>query len=163
MSNRPKLKIELTTSDKILEIFGWLAVITVWTFTWMNYKYLPSDIPIHFNIAGEIDHIGSKSNILLLPIVSTLLYLGLTILNQFPHYFNYPTTITDENAYSQYKSATRMIRYLKLVIVLIFGSILFRTIQIADNNGNELGIWFLPLILGSIFVPLIVYILKSNK
>ena len=163
MEERPKLKIERTSIDTLIEIAGWIFVATVWTFTTYIYSDLPSKIPTHFNAAGVADGFGGKASIFSLPVVSTVLFIGLTILNRFPHVFNYPTEITRENALKQYTIATRMIRYLKVVIVLIFGLIDYKTVQHVHGKTLGLGIWFLPLTLGLIFIPLGYFIHKSVK
>ena len=163
MEERPKIKLELTTADKAFEIIGWVLVISVWGFTVKNYADLPDTIPTHYNIAGEADGFNGKVTILTLPLLATALFVGLTFLNKFPHIFNYPTNITQHNALRQYTNATRMIRYLKLVIVVIFGLIAFKTIQNGNGEANGLGIWFLPLTLGLIFIPLIYFLIKSFK
>jgi hypothetical protein len=36
--------------------------------------------------------------VLALPIVATVLFLGLSILNQYPHVFNYPTEMEEGDA-----------------------------------------------------------------
>ena len=163
MEERPKIKLELTTADKAFEIIGWVLVISVWGFTVKNYADLPDTIPTHYNIAGEADGFSGKATILTLPLLATALFIGLTFLNKFPHIFNYPTNITQHNALRQYTNATRMIRYLKLVIVVIFGLIAFKTIQNGNGEANGLGVWFLPLTLGLIFIPLIYFVIKSFK
>ena len=163
MNERPKIKLELTTTDKILEIVGWFLVIAIWGLTIANYSNLPETIPIHYNGAGQADGFGGKANILTLLLIATVLFVGLTLLNKFPHIFNYPANITQDNALRQYTNATRLIRYLKLIIVFIFGLIAFKTIQNANGNADGLGVWFLPLTLGLIFIPLIYFVLKSFK
>ncbi len=163
MEERPKIKLEHTKADKAFEIIGWVLVISVWGFTVKNYADLPDTIPTHYNIAGEADGFNGKVTILTLPLLATALFVGLTFLNKFPHIFNYPTNITQHNALRQYTNATRMIRYLKLVIVVIFGLIAFKTIQNGNGEANGLGIWFLPLTLGLIFIPLIYFLIKSFK
>jgi hypothetical protein len=100
---------------------------------------------------------------LTLPLVATVLFIGLTILNKFPHIFNYPTEITEDNALRQYTNATRLIRYLKVIIVVIFGLIAFETIRHANGQTEGLGIWFLPMTMGLIFIPLIYFLIKSTK
>jgi len=87
----------------------------------------------------------------------------MTILNKYPHVFNYQSEITDENALHQYTNATRLIRFLKLTIVIIFGLIVFRTIQNVSGNADGLGTWFLPLTLGMIFIPIIYFLISANK
>ena len=79
MSNQPKLN--LTTADRVIEVVGLICLIQIWIFTLSNYYSLPETIPIHYNGAGEVDRIGEKWNILALPIVSSILFMGLTILN----------------------------------------------------------------------------------
>jgi hypothetical protein len=45
--------------------------------------------------------------------------------------------------------------------VLVFAGISFQTIQQANGTGEGLGLWFLPLTLVLIFVPLIYFVSKS--
>lgn len=161
MTTRPRRKIKLTAMDKTLELLGWAGVVGIWLLAATYYSKLPEIIPIHFNGVGIPDRFGSKDDIFTLPTVTTIIFVGMTVLNRFPHIFNYPSDITEENALREYTMATRLIRYLKLIIVCIFLLISFRTIQIAHGNAETLGGWFLPLILGLIFIPLIYYIIKS--
>jgi len=129
----------------------------------LNFSDLPETIPTHYNGAGEADGFGEKTNIFVLPVIGTILFIGMTILNNYPHIFNYPSTITNENAYNQYSNATRMIRILKLVIVLVFGLILFNTLQNANGNTDGLGNWFLPLTIGLFTIPTLYFLIKSMK
>ena len=158
---RPKIKLIPTTADKLVDILGWIILLALWALTITNYSSLPDTIPTHFNAAGEADGFGSKVTILSLPVIATLLFIGLTVLNRYPHSFNYPTAITQDNALRLYTLATRMLRYLKLVLVLVFGGIEFMTIQNATGKAAGLGVWFLPLTLVLIFLPLIYFLIKS--
>ena len=102
MEERPKIKLELTKTDKTFEIIGWLSIIAIWILTITNYKSLPDIILIHYNGAGHVNGFGGKAYILTLPLTATILFVGLTILNRFPHFFNYPRKVTKENAKFQY-------------------------------------------------------------
>lgn len=163
MSKRPKIKIRLTPADKITETFGWGIIVATWSVVLMNYAQLPDIIPTHYNGAGVADGFGDKQSIFALPLLATVLFTGLGILNTFPHAFNYPIEITPENALRQYTVATRMIRWLKVVMALIFGAISYQTIQYAMGAGEGLGAWFLPLTIGLIVVPLIYFLIKSSQ
>jgi len=125
---RPRMKIPLTTTDKAVEIIGWLGLLTLWALVISSYSNLPDTIPTHFNIAGKADGFGGRTNMLIIPLIATILFVGMTILNKFPHVFSYPTKITRENALRQYTGATRMVRYLKLILVILLGLIAFKTI-----------------------------------
>jgi uncharacterized membrane protein len=158
---RPKLNIQLSPTDQVLELLGWGVLLALWIWTGMSYSSLPDTIPTHFNAAGEADGFGRKASIVSLPVVASLLYIGLTLLNRVPHSFNFPTPVTQDNALPQYTNATRMIRYLKLILVLVFAGISYQTIQQANGTGEGLGLWFLPLTLVLIFMPLLYFVIKS--
>ncbi|MEI6090122.1 MAG: DUF1648 domain-containing protein [bacterium] len=163
MGTRPRIKLELTNYDRLFETLGWSILLTLWIFTVTNYYNLPETIPTHFNGAGHIDSFGSKFTIFLLPIIGTILFIGMTLLNNFPHIFNYPTNITADNALEQYTNATKLIRYLKLILVVIFTIITYMIIRTTKGLSDGLGVWFLPLTLGLIFIPVIYYTIKSIK
>lgn len=163
MKHRHKIDLNLTITDKIIETMGWIGLISVWIFTLLNYSKLPAQIPIHYNLAGEADSFGSKWYIILLPIVATILFLGMTVLNKYPHRFSYPAIITPHNAVSQYTNATRMIRFLKVSIVLIFGLITYETLKYVDGEVNGLGTWSLPLILVLVFIPIAYFIVLGAR
>ncbi|MGY6561188.1 MAG: DUF1648 domain-containing protein [Luteibaculaceae bacterium] len=161
MGDRPRITLNLSIADKVAEGFGWILLCTIWILTVLNYQALPEIIPIHYNAAGVPDGFGKKATILMLPLVATGLFLGLTVLNKYPHVFNYPIEITQENALKQYTSATRLLRYLKIILLLIFGGILLETIGYAHGKADGLGTWFLPLTLGLIFIPIVYVVFKA--
>ncbi len=163
MEERPKIKLELTKADKVIECIGWALLLGNWVIAILSFSGLPESIPTHFNAAGEADAFGAKTNIFVLPVIGMVLFIALTMLNKNPHIFNYPKTITNENALSQYSNATRMIRVLKLIIVFVFGLLLVMTVQNANGNVDGLGTWFLPFFIGLIIIPTLYFLIKSMK
>lgn len=162
-SKRPKVKIELTATDKTVEIVAWFALLALWGFILSNYSNLPEKIPTHFNGSGRADGYGTKANIMILPSIASILFIGMTLLNRAPHMFNYLTDITEANASIQYTNATRMMRYLKIIVMLIFGFIAWGTIQSSTGKSDGFGVWFLPFILGITFIPIAYFIIKSSR
>ena len=125
---------------------------------------MPEIIPIHFGASGKADHYGNKIIFLLLPTIATTLYFGLTQLNKYPHLFNYLTKITEDNAPTQYTKAKRLLRYFKLIILLIFSIAILSIYLTTIGVINGPGVWFLPVIFGLISIPTIIYIGQSfNK
>ncbi|MFJ1329062.1 DUF1648 domain-containing protein [Capnocytophaga canimorsus] len=161
MNNNPKLKLNLTRTDRIIEFFGWILLLTIWIWVLISYKNLPDIIPTHYNASGVADGFGEKVNLLILPLLATVLFATLTLLNKFPHKFNYLVEITPENAYRQYVNATRMLRALKLVIVIVFGLVIFQTLQYKVIQKHHIIQYFPPLTLMIIFVPIVYFIGKS--
>lgn len=60
MRERPKIKLELTTLDKTLELLGWVSILAIWVLPITNYTNLSDRIPIHYNAAGQADGFGGK-------------------------------------------------------------------------------------------------------
>jgi len=160
IEQRPKLQIELSRFDKIIEAVGYLTMAILWILTIFNYIILPETIPVHFNGSGQPDGYGSKSMLFLLAIIGTILFSGLTVLNKFPHIFNFPVTITTDNALRNYTNATRLIRFLKLIIGLIFSAIVLFSGLTAIGKASGLGTWFLPITLGLYLLPTIYFIAR---
>ena len=157
--DRPKIKIELTKSDKILEIVALLLLICLWIYVIYNYNSLPDIINTHFNAQGKPDGSGEKQYIFGLPGVATFIYLLVTIATKYPHTFNYTEEITEENALEEYSKTIKMNRILKIVVIGIFSYASWQTINEVDINPL-----FFPIMLVAIFGPIIYFnVKKSNK
>jgi len=163
MNTRPRIEIKLTPTDKLLEGAAWAAFILLWALPVFSYQGLPDTIPIHYGFTGQVTNYGNKATIFVVPFVHTFLFIGLTVLNKYPHIFNFPVEITEKNALQQYKNATRLIRYCKFIFTVMFLWMKYQTIQTAVGKSDGLGIWFLLISLGLIFLPIVYYIMKSIK
>ena len=163
METRPKIKLVLTPLDNKLELISKVFLVVMWGLTVYTFLKLPAIIPIHFNASGQVDNHGNKQTLLILPILATIIYFGLTQLNKYPHIFNYMTRITEDNAEKQYTIATRILRFLKLAILLIFSLIILFTYLTTIGVTNGLGFWFLPLTFGLLLIPTILSISQSLK
>lgn len=163
MEKRPVIKLHLSFFDRLTETAGWILVILLWSFTIYVWFKLPDMIPTHFNAAGKADGHGSKETLLVLPVIGSFVFALITLLNKYPHIFNYAVKITNDNAERQYTLATRMMRYLKLCILLIFLSITILTFLISTGKASGLGQWFLPATLLLIFLPIIYMLIGSFK
>lgn len=163
MDKRPKIEIKLTNTDKGIELIGFLILIAFWITTILSYSNLPEQIPIHYNGLGEVDNYSKKSSIFLLPIIGTFLFIILTLISKNPESFNYNIKITEQNAESQYRNSVNMMRIMKINVIIIFFLIDFKTIKTSLGRSEGLGIWFLPMTLGIIFIPIIYFAYKSYK
>lgn len=74
-----------------------------------GYSRLPEQIPTHFNFSGEADQWGPKSDIWILIAIFTAIGVGMVVLSRVPHVFNYPSTITLDNAQAVYREGERMV------------------------------------------------------
>jgi uncharacterized membrane protein len=154
--DRPRIKLELSKIDLIIETIGALGLILTLILIVTNYQDLPEIIPRHYDLNGKPDGFSSKSTIWFLPTVTLIMYIGLTILSRFPHIYNYPYNITVDNAERQYKNSAMMIRLLKMLLAFQFLYMTYAKIKIGLGEFDGLGILFTPVtlivILGTIGV-----------
>ncbi|MBI1882157.1 MAG: DUF1648 domain-containing protein, partial [Chloroflexi bacterium] len=115
------------------------------------WSSLPALVPTHFGVSGDVDAWGDKRTLLILPGVSLILYLTLTIASRFPHKFNYPWPITAQNAGEQYHLARSLLAWLKAETIILFAIIEWMTIRTALGQANGLGVVFLPFFMVVIF------------
>jgi uncharacterized membrane protein len=134
MESRPKMRIALTAVDKTIEGMAIFLLILMWLAAMTYFERLPDLVPAHFSLSGKADGFRGKSSIFFLPLIATALYIGMTLINRYPHLYNYLSPVTEENAKVLYTSATKMIRVLKLIVVVVLGAVLMMVIKSALNN-----------------------------
>ncbi len=160
---RPAITIKPTIADHVLEAAAILMLLALWCIVIFGYLNLPETIPIHFNGAGEPDGYGGKGTLILMPAIATVMYFVLTLVNRNPHSFNYPVTITEENAEKQYRIATRMIRTVKLSVMVLFCAIEWGSYKVAMGQQDGLGRYFILFVLGIIFIPMVFFLFKAFR
>lgn len=163
MNANPKIKVKPTLFTTIIEIINYFLLILFWVITSLVYKHLPNKIPTHYNGFGEVDAYGDKTTIFLLPLIATVLFLIVSISAKNPHTFKYSITITEQNAEGQYKNAMRFMQLIKLFMLLVFIFIDYKTIQIAFNESENLGVWFLPALIFIVLTIICYSIIQSKK
>lgn len=161
MNTNPRLQLQPSRFDRALETAGWITLLSLWAIALYHYSSLPDSIPTHYNIAGRPDRYGKKTSLLLLPLIGTVLFAIITLLNKYPHIFNYPGKITETNASLQYASATRLLRVLKLGILVTFTLIAWKTIATATGQANGIGWWPLVTLICFIVLPTVYFIIKA--
>ena len=161
MEKRPKIKLPLTLFDKIIEVTSYLALVAFWVMTIFAFTTLPESIPTHYNGMGEVDGYGPKATIFFLPALGTVLFAFLTFIIKKPETFNYTVEITEEKALTQYTNSTKLLRFMKLALLILFIVIDYKTIAISKGASDGLGKWFLPFTIALIFVPVVFSVYKS--
>ena len=149
---QPVVKIEKDSIDNLLEAVGALAVFIniILAVTW--YGDLPDTIPNHFGPDGEPDAFGSKLTIWMLPIISTVTFMGMWVMVQYPHRLNYAVKITPENAAAQYRLSTRIMRALIALVSLMLCYITYAMVQSALGAQKGLSPVVMFMFLGCIVV-----------
>lgn len=160
---RPRIRINLKTIDYILEIIGFLGVIYLFILPAYYFDSLPDALPKHFNLEGHPDSYGGKGTVWILPIIALFLYLGMSVLNKFPHLFNYPVRVTKDNAYRLYTYGTRLLRFVKATTIILMAYLNFQTIKIGLSESTHMRAEFIIVFLVLIFLPTGIMIFQMRK
>ena len=163
MKERPKIKLQLTLFDTVIEVAAYVALVAFWVMTIFAFSTLPESIPTHYNGLGEVDGYGPKATIFFLPVLGTVLFAFLTYIIKKPETFNYTVEITEENALAQYTNATKLLRFMKLALLILFIVIDYKTIATSNGASDGLGKWFLPFTIALIFVPVVFSVYRSFR
>ena len=158
-----KIKIEMSMSDKIVEVLSVIFLLLIFFLPQYYFNDLPAKIPIHFGISGQPDNYGGKALIWLLPVISLFFYLGFTLLKRMPHILNYPVRISPDKTKEQYQIAVRLLRYLLLVILAAMLYLVYSTINVALQHWQGIGSMSLILFIVLILLILFIFIKRMVK
>ena len=159
---RPVIKLKLTAFDIVLEVVGVALLLVMWGFILYCYPTLPEKIPTHFGPDGKPDAFDSKSMLLVLAVMGTVVYVPMLVVARFPHWANYPVKVTEENAGRLYRYGASLLRELGIGCNVTFLWLVAGTCRIATNQANGLGNWFLPCVLVMFLAPTIYYLARMG-
>ena len=160
---RPKIKIPKTKSEWIWDIIGYSFYLGSLIFLIYNWKWLPDEVPAHYNALGEVDRWGSKMELFILPIVGAFSALFMQLIEKFPELHNYPERLSKENVKEFYLISRKLVNQLKNICLIILALILIESVSIALGMGNGFGVWFLPIVILSALIPIVLGIIKQKK
>lgn len=160
---RPRISIPPDMGDYLLETLAIVIFLAIWIQAMYYWPQLPERIPVHLNGAGQVDGWGSRTSIWFIPGIALLIYAVLSVVQRYPHTYNYLRPVTKENAYSAYQLAIRLIRFLKMACLLLFLIIHWMILRLAIHEESSTSM--LPILAGMVvlFGGIGWYLWKSLK
>ncbi|GLC89504.1 DUF1648 domain-containing protein [Lysinibacillus piscis] len=160
---RPVLKLPQTKAEKIGNyIGGGLFILSILYMIYM-WEDLPTNIPMHFDGAGEVDRWGSKWQLLILPAIGLILWVMMALFEKMPHIHNYPERLNEKNVERFYLNSRKLLNEVKNFCLILFAGISVQTIRIAMEKTDSLGWWFLPIVIIGTAIPVIKCLIVSSK
>lgn len=162
-AQRPVIELPITLTEIIFELAGITAIFSMIVILSKYWPGLPDIIPTHFGFSGKPDGWGGKESLLFLPMLGTFMYICMWFLSKYPHIYNYPVAITEENAPVQYLIGRKIINWTRTFVVILFGYIEWVSIQAAMGISPGLGPWFILVVLLFPIAPIIYYVIKARQ
>jgi len=153
-----KEKVPFTKFQKFLETLALLILLGSIIYLIFIWSTLPDTIPSHYNAKGVVTNWSGKGMLLIMPIISIILYTGLTIITLFPNIWNVPVEITEKNQNFVYTNLKTMLIFLKLILVSDFSYM-----TICSATQSSLSVLFTPIVLIAVFGTLAFFITRIIK
>jgi hypothetical protein len=160
---RPVLDLTRTPLELALELIAAGALVGLCALLAQAWPVLADRVPQHFGPNGRPDAWGSRNILWLFPAMAAGNYVLMTILNRFPHTFNYPWPITEQNAEAQYLLARTLLVAVKAEIGGLMLFLEWKTIEVALGRSTGLGEVFLPTFLSVIVLTMALYFVKAYR
>ena len=147
------MKIRMRPFDIVLNILCLILLIGIVIYLAIRWSSIPEQVPGHFNLSGEVTRWDSKETLIVLPVIAWIIFIGFSILEQFPQVWNTGVRITQENMHRVYGILKTLLSTIKLLIVATFTSI-----TIIQSLALGLSWWvalYPVLIIGTVIFSLI--------
>jgi uncharacterized membrane protein len=152
------MKVKSTAFDWICDGLSILILVGISLFLLVKWPSIPAKIPMHYDASGAIDRYGTRSELVVVPIIAWILYGSMTALGFFPQVWNTGVRVTEENRERVYRTLKHLMSSMKLVLVVIFSYLTVNSLL-----GCALPVWFMPVFIVLILGVLLCWILRLVK
>jgi uncharacterized membrane protein len=126
-----QIKKEMTMK-KILKILMWLVILAPVAYVAIVWNSLPASVPMHYDLQGNVDRYGDKSELLIMLAVLTAVNIAVYLL--LPQVYRIdPKKYAAENKDRLYRIACAVVVFLSAVICMIIYSTVHRDMKISTR------------------------------
>lgn len=152
------IKIERNALDILETIVSLLCLIGVVVYLILAWNTITDKIPAHYNAAGEVNRWGNKSELIVLPIISWLMFGLITLIERFPSIWNTGVRITDDNRTEVYRLLKNLIAVVKMFVLLMFGSL-----TVISSLSLSLPVWYILAFIGLLFGAIAYFAVRLTR
>ena len=153
-----EIKIKRNALDVVETIVSLVSLVGVVVYLILMWSRIPAQVPAHYNAAGEVNRWGSRSGLILLPIISWLLYGLITLIERYPQVWNTGVTVTEQNRERVYRTLKNMIAVIKMLVLLLFTSM-----TVISSLALNLPIWYIGVFLLAVFGSVAFFLVQLSK
>jgi len=142
-------------TDILVTIICLIILVGTVIYLIVSWSSIPDQIPGQFSADGTVARWDSKGILVIAPIISWVLFLGMSLVERFPQVWNTGVRVTEENQFRVYRAVKGLIRTTKLATV-----ILFSVIVIIQSTAQSLPGWLMPVFLAALAILIIYHIIR---
>ena len=152
------IKIERNALDVLEAIVSLSCLVGVSLYLILAWSTIPAKIPAHYDAAGVVNRWGSKSELIVLPIISWLIYGMITLIERFPQAWNTGIRVTEGNRAVVYRLLKNLIACVKMITLSIFSCL-----TVLSSLARNLPMWFLLAFIVLLFGTIAYYNVKLTR
>ena len=148
-----------TLWQRVLGILSPALLLGTVVYILIRWPHLPEQIPLDYNIAGEIDGYGGRGMLLLMPVIGLVSDAVVALAGRFPKSWNTGTKITLFNRVRVYRLVRDLMAELRIAMALFFGGFaVYQSLLPEHFSGNVIGLLTLLM-----FVPIVRYFVRLRR
>lgn len=157
------IKIKLGFWDIFVEVLSVIALIVLWYLT-VHFHQLGLEVaPQSYKFFENPNEYWATKMTYTLPIMATILSIGLTYYYSKESYGSYPVEIKPENQAQMILINRRLWRWIKLNVLVVFILIEYFSFHTGSNAGTGISFWFILAFPVILFGPVIYFFLEFSK
>ena len=152
-----------TLYHRISEIIPWAIFMGLIIYLVVRWRALPEQIPLHYDLAGNITGYGGKGNIIVLVVIAFIMNITMWLVGLFPQSWNAGVRITFTNRVWVYKCLRDMMADLRIAMSLLFPAMTITILEYDTAFSHWFfrgGIW---CILVLVIIPMIRYFVRVGR
>lgn len=152
-------RLEFSPLEIILNAIAVLFMLGTVIWALASYSSLPAEIPMHYDIHGQVDDYGSKTNIFMLLAFDVLCVAGMAACSIFPRTFNIPVMFLKKRTIDEILHATR----LYLGVTNMGTAMIFFYLTACIIMGWQLSTGMMMGLLALILLPMVPYFIYLSR
>ncbi|EGQ26347.1 hypothetical protein HMPREF9372_1627 [Sporosarcina newyorkensis 2681] len=161
-TEKPKMDIPKPGVAKVFDLLTVALFAAGLAYLLLHWNRLPDQIPAHFGANGEVDRWGSKFELFILPAIALFLWIGLSVLEKYPHLYNY-INLHPDNVEIQYRYGVIFMNVMKNLSTLLMAFIMWQLTDIALGRTESLNMPIFIGILAVLFISMGYYFYRMIK
>lgn len=113
-------------TTKVISVSSLVIAFGTLLFIALIYDKIPLLVPSHYNLDGMADGWSSRSFLWYPAAFNVIITILLGVLTRYPHKYNYPFKVTEENKERVYAAASFFVALLQLVVCIIMSCIVIQ-------------------------------------
>jgi hypothetical protein len=149
--------------DKVIEILALSALVLLWVMTY-RFQHIGAELmPADYDFFQNPSEYWASNMTYTIPIIATLLYIGITWYNTRGQYGNYLVQDDTEKREKLIEINQKLWRWLKFMLILIFLSIEFFSFHSGSGFGTGIPKWYIVVFPMMLFGPVIYFFIEFSQ